>query len=103
MSVSTPILTTSSEIWAFAAPLEAAKARPAVSTAANDFMFLLPMFLSEVFVPGPSLAAFGDARKADFLGIGIAALTARAAGGRKLREIFAVYRLERLGLLELLQ
>src|ERR1700722_5573683 len=64
---------------------------------------LLPIFLSEVFVPGSSLAAFEHARKADFWGIRIAALMARATGWRKLRKIFAIYRLERLGLIELLQ
>src|ERR1700761_6260187 len=42
MSVNTPILTTSSEICAFATPLDAARANPAITVAANDFMSRLP-------------------------------------------------------------
>ena len=49
MSVSTPILTTSSEIWAFAAPPDAAKARPAATAAASDFIVSSPMAFVEGF------------------------------------------------------
>src|SRR4051794_19338042 len=52
MSVSTPILTTSSESCAFAAVPEAAKARPAASKAVSDFIVLLPGLLLRASVEG---------------------------------------------------
>src|ERR1700733_2994594 len=65
MSVRTPILTTSSEICAFAAPPHAATTRPAATAAANDFM----MFFSLGFLgllQGTLLRGSRDAGKADF-------------------------------------
>src|ERR1700686_1233105 len=67
MSVSTPILTTSSEIWAFAAPLYAAKARPAANAAASDFMVSSPGLLLRLDRGASVLSGFAGARKADFL------------------------------------
>src|ERR1700716_2477718 len=49
MSVSTPILTTSSEICAFAAVPDAPKARPAATTAVSDFIASSPWLLVEGF------------------------------------------------------
>jgi hypothetical protein len=49
MSVSTPILTTSSEICAFAGAPKAAMARPAATAAIVDFMVSSPWLLVEGF------------------------------------------------------
>src|ERR1700691_794438 len=69
MSVSTPILTTSSEICAFAAVPATASARPAATTAASDFMVLFSLvFLLRIWCRFPLLSGFAAARKADFLG-----------------------------------
>src|ERR1700761_8333275 len=46
MSVRTPILTTSSEICAFAAVADAARARPAATTAASDFIVFISLGFS---------------------------------------------------------
>src|SRR5229473_6155661 len=54
MSVSTPILTTSSEICAFAAPPDAAKTRMAATAAATDFMVSSPCFLWTAWWSGVS-------------------------------------------------
>jgi hypothetical protein len=62
MSVRTPILTTSSEICAFAAPLEAATAIIAATAAAVDFMVSFP----RLFVEGCLLSGLGGGCKADF-------------------------------------
>src|ERR1700744_1149927 len=64
MSVSTPSLTTSSEIWAWAAPVRAASARPAAAAVANSFMFSSPGFLLRASVCGAVLAAICRAAKA---------------------------------------
>jgi hypothetical protein len=47
MSVSTPILTTSSEICALATPPDTAYAMPAINVAASDFMVSSPLALVE--------------------------------------------------------
>src|ERR1700677_3206373 len=69
MSVSTPILTTSSEICAVAAPPDAANARPATSVAASDFMVSSPLVLVKAWLLsrlcGCLLPGFGPARKAE--------------------------------------
>ena len=49
MSVSTPILTTSSEICAFAGALKAVKARLAATAAKVDFMVSSPRLFVEGF------------------------------------------------------
>src|SRR5689334_13940804 len=65
MSVSTPSLTTSSEIWAEAVPVKAASVRATAATVASVCMFLFPVFLFEGFAfCGPVLDAFAHARKA---------------------------------------
>ncbi len=46
MSVSTPILTTSSEIWAFAAVAETASARPAAAAAKSVFIVFFSLTFS---------------------------------------------------------
>src|SRR6187399_1725062 len=66
MSVRTPILTTSSEIWAFAAPPDTATARPAATAAASDFIVSSPRLLVEGFGYGPLLAFSGEAAKPTF-------------------------------------
>src|SRR5216684_3844865 len=66
MSVSTPILTTSSEICALAVPPDTASARPAATTAASDFMVSSPRLLVEGFGSGPVLSGFASARQANF-------------------------------------
>jgi hypothetical protein len=50
MSVKTPILTTSSEICALAAPPDAANASPAINTAANDFIMVTPWCCLAIFL-----------------------------------------------------
>src|SRR4051812_25091005 len=59
MSVSTPILTTSSEIWAFAA-LPDANARVAATAAASDFMVSSPRLFVEGFGSDPSSIRLGS-------------------------------------------
>src|SRR5580693_8106760 len=64
MSVSTPILTTSSEIcWACTAPPDAATTRPAASAVANDFMVSSPWPLVGTLVGRTVLATFGGGGK----------------------------------------
>src|SRR3984957_20889003 len=63
MSVRTPILTTSSEICAFAVPPHRAATRPAASAAVSDFMvFLLPW----VWLYGTLLATSRETAKPTF-------------------------------------
>src|SRR6202012_3819050 len=65
MSVSTPSLTTLSEIWAWATPVKAASARPAAAADASNFIGLLPWLYSfETSLPNAVLATFGGRRKA---------------------------------------
>src|ERR1700676_5076325 len=87
MSVSTPILTTSSEICAFAAPPEAARARPAATTAANDFMVSSPWAFVEgfrfspVFYPAWEASAKPKAGRNIARKIDLPALNLAAAAG----------------------
>src|ERR1700710_2930538 len=63
MSVSTPILTTSSEIWACAAPPVRATARPAATAAAIDFMVSSPRLLVRGSLEWPLVYGFAERGK----------------------------------------
>src|SRR5207302_5185672 len=80
MSVSTPILTTSSEIWALAAPLVAASTRPAATVAASDFMVSSPRLFVEGFVARLFVAGASPAGKADIWAWRLAWIDGAVAG-----------------------
>ena len=64
MSVSTPILTTSSEIWAWAVPVSAASARPAASVVASNFKVSSPWLLVEGLLCCGAFSRNPEGRKA---------------------------------------